>query len=153
MKTYKYIFLLILFIVCTNCKNRNKYLRPKTPTKAENQVCNEKKEALVKSILETKELQTYIFEMIQHEVSLSILETEFITTDLKIYANKQKVSVNDSLNSLDTSFNFSFSTLNCLAENISFTIWLPIEHTEINGEANFNNNTWFVTIKGRSIVD
>lgn len=147
------IFLFLFFLLAISCRDANPKNDKATDSISTSQVCLDKidKSEAITSILDTEEFQKYLHPEAEGRLPVRLLQSRFITEDLKLYSNGHSVRVVDSMAELV--HRIRIDTSRCRDMILGFSIYYPIESASVQGFTKKEQGNWKVTVTGEGEVD
>ncbi len=148
MRTFIFISFVYLTVTILGCKRSVSKLESPKDTYDFNPVetkCLDKndKEKLLESIFETEEFQMFLHPEIKERLPIRLVKNEFITSDLVIFSNGQKVQLVDSLIlPIGTQHRVKLIKKDCNRGIVEYSIFYPIEGVVISGSAQKKGDSW-----------
>ncbi|TKD65911.1 hypothetical protein [Flavobacterium sp. ASW18X] len=148
MWNFKAIFFiyLTLFLLCCKRNTSNfsdSILQPAPLDIVKKCFTKQDKENILESIMGTEEFQMFLHPEIDGRLPILLVKSEFISTDLELFSNGQKVEYVDSLNLPNgRQHRIKLLEMDCEKNIIKYSIFYPIEGAIISGSVKKKENIW-----------
>lgn len=147
-KFFKYLAIVLVFAMCkqpTNSKQKI-VLEAEMPVQKD---CFDKstKETILTAILRTETFQEFLHPELEERLPVRLVKSDFITDDLQILSNAQKVGFRDSLGLPKASVHrITIKNVDCENKTLEYSIFYPIEGVIIGGYVEKKNGEWTANV-------
>ena len=143
------LFFSIILVSGCNLKTNEKNDENSLEKKNINTICftKKEKELSLKKIFSTTEFQTYLHPESEGRLPIQLVTNKFITPDLQISSNNQKIIFKDSLVlPYGRVHKISIDSINCNKKSFFYSVFYPIEAAIIQGKVTKNDSVWIATV-------
>ncbi|MGI9545604.1 MAG: hypothetical protein ACR2MM_00085 [Flavobacteriaceae bacterium] len=141
--------MILVFLILSGCKDLGKTEKPIDDLNAaqKNELClsKEEREGLIKAILNTPDFQMFLHPDAEGRLPIRLVKNEFVTPDLNILSNDQRVIFEDSLFIPNGSVHrLRIVKKNCENKKFSYSIFYPIEGAFLFGDIMKSDTLWLI---------